>query len=449
MSDQKNNKLSKEQKEAVGLLSIGTFLEYFDLMLYTHMAVVLNELFFPKSDPHSAAIFAAVAFCSTYVFRPFGALLFGYIGDNIGRKHTVVITTLLMALSCVIMANLPTYEQIGIGASWVITICRIVQGISSTGEITGAQIYLTEITKPPVQYPAVAYVYFFALVGSVVALSVATFATNYSFNWRIAFWVGAGVALVGAYSRRTLRETPDFANAQNRLKKYSEQLGKDDKYLENISIFKEKVKPQTSLAFFIMSIGGPVSFYLTYIHYGALLKTNFGYSAAQVISHNLMVGLICMIGCAIELLLTYRFNPIQIIKVRSYIFIVFLLFFPILFDAIKTPFHLFLFQCFIIVFGLEAYPAKSIFFKHFPVLKRFTYSCVLHAISHACTYVIISFGFIFLVKWFGQMGVLFLLAPVCLGVGLSMRYFEKLEQEYSGSCHLEEDQKLNNYVPAS
>jgi MFS family permease len=94
------------------------------------MAVLLNELFFPKTDAHTAALFAAFAYCSTYVLRPFGALIFGYLGDTIGRKHTVIITTLLMALSCVVMASLPTYAEIGIAASWVVTITRMIQGIS-------------------------------------------------------------------------------------------------------------------------------------------------------------------------------------------------------------------------------------------------------------------------------------------------------------------------------
>ena len=144
--------LNREQKEAVGLLQIGTFLEYFDLMLYVHMAVLLNELFFPKTDPHTAALVTAFAFCSTYVLRPFGALIFGWLGDNIGRKHTVIITTLLMSLSCTLMANLPTYEQIGITASWLVTGCRIIQGMSSMGEVIGAQIYVSEFVRPPAQY---------------------------------------------------------------------------------------------------------------------------------------------------------------------------------------------------------------------------------------------------------------------------------------------------------
>ncbi|MDP5370108.1 MAG: MFS transporter, partial [Pseudomonadota bacterium] len=145
--------LNRQQKEAVGLLQVGTFLEYFDLMLYVHMAVLLNDLFFPETDPHTAALLTAFAFCSTYVLRPFGALVFGYIGDNIGRKTTVVLTTMMMSVSCVIMANLPTYAQIGITATWVITICRVMQGLSSMGEVMSAQVYMTEITKPPVQYP--------------------------------------------------------------------------------------------------------------------------------------------------------------------------------------------------------------------------------------------------------------------------------------------------------
>jgi MHS family proline/betaine transporter-like MFS transporter len=164
--------LSRSQKEAIGLLQIGTFLEYFDLMLYVHMAVLLNELFFPKADPHTAALLSAFAFCSTWVLRPFGALIFGWIGDNIGRKSTVILTTSMMAISCLIMANLPTYAQIGISAAWIVTICRIVQGLSSMGEIVGAQIYITEITKPPAQYPAVSLIRFASSIGTVCAIGM-------------------------------------------------------------------------------------------------------------------------------------------------------------------------------------------------------------------------------------------------------------------------------------
>ena len=159
-----------------------------------------------------------------------------------------------MALSCIVMASLPTYAEIGITASWIVTITRMIQGISSVGEITGAQIYLTEITKPPIQYPIVSSVYFFASLGSVVALTIAVFATNYSVNWRLAFLIGASVAFFGAYARATLRETPDFADAKKRLRAYSRESGKDEKYLEQQNIFNKSVKKETAIALFLINM---------------------------------------------------------------------------------------------------------------------------------------------------------------------------------------------------
>ncbi len=215
--------LTREQKEAVGLLSIGTFLEYFDLMLYVHLAVLLNELFFPKYESFAASMLTAFAFCSTFIFRPIGALIFGYIGDRAGRKATVIITTIMMAISCVIMANVPTYAQIGITASIIITVCRVLQGMSSVGELVGAELYLTETIKPPIQYPTVAFVAVASVIGTTAALGVASLVTSYGLNWRLAFWIGAIIALVGGVSRTTLRETPDFVDAKLRLKKKCEK----------------------------------------------------------------------------------------------------------------------------------------------------------------------------------------------------------------------------------
>jgi MFS family permease len=178
------------------------------------MAVLLNELFFPKTDPHTAALLSAFAFCSTFVLRPFGALIFGYIGDHIGRKTTVIITTMMMSISCIIMANLPTYAQIGISAAWIVTLCRILQGLSSMGEIIGAEIYITEITKPPAQYPAVAFISVSSALGGMFALAIAALVTTKGFNWRIAFWVGAAIAVIGSIARMRLRETPEFLNGK-------------------------------------------------------------------------------------------------------------------------------------------------------------------------------------------------------------------------------------------
>lgn len=270
--------LTKEQKESIGLLSIGTFLEYFDLMLYVHMAVLLNELFFPKTDPYTTSLVTAFAFCSTYILRPFGALALGWIGDNIGRKNTVIITTMLMAASCFTMAILPTYAQIGIAASWIVSICRVVQGLTSMGERIGAELYLTEIIKPPEQYPAVSSVAISSSLGASFALGVASLITLYNFNWRFAFILGMIIAVVGTIARKNLRETPEFVDAKRRIKKILGEVNVGIELLSNNAILHEKVNNITALALFLMQCSWPVWFYFTYMHCATILKNSFGFT---------------------------------------------------------------------------------------------------------------------------------------------------------------------------
>ncbi|AFC73346.1 MFS transporter [Rickettsia montanensis] len=122
-----------------------------------------------------------------------------------------------MAITCIITATLSPYSEIGIAATIVITLCRVAQGISSMGEIMGAQIYLTEIIKPPTQYSSVAMIATASTVGGVAALGIASIVTSYSFSWRIAFWMGAVIAVIGLTARTTLREIPVLADAKHQL----------------------------------------------------------------------------------------------------------------------------------------------------------------------------------------------------------------------------------------
>lgn len=101
--------LTAQQREAVSVLSIWTLLEYFDLMLTVHMSIFLNELFFPQSDPIVVKLFAAFTFSATFILRPIGGFVIGWIGDRVGRKSTIIITTSIMAVTCVLIANIGTY----------------------------------------------------------------------------------------------------------------------------------------------------------------------------------------------------------------------------------------------------------------------------------------------------------------------------------------------------
>lgn len=431
-STETNISFTKIQKEAIGLLSIGTFLEYFDLMLYIHMAVLLNELFFPKADPHTAALFSAMAFCSTYLLRPFGALIFGWIGDNIGRKNTVVITTLLMSVSCVVMANLPTYAEVGMTATYIVTICRMIQGMTSMGEVVGAELYLTEITKPPIQYPAVTLVALCCILGGAVALGVASLVTSYGLNWRLAFWIGACIALVGCIARTALKETTEFVNAKRQINMIlqSDNASKHKIISDHPPIYNIKTSKKTVIAVFLIHCAYPVCFYFTYVHCGNILKTTFNYSTEQVIHQNFIVSMVALLGCAAVAFLSYYLNPVKILKVKLCIFLGMVIMTPYLFNKITEPFYFTLIQSLFGLLLLYHAPATSLLYKHIPILKRFMWGGLTYAMSRTIMHLITSFGLVYLTKYLGHYGLLIIIIPVVLGFAFGVYHIDELEKEY-------------------
>lgn len=405
--------LPKKQRQAIWLLQIGAFLDYFDLMLYIHMAVILNEVFFPKTGPHTTALLGAFAFCSTYIMRPFGALLFGYIGDSIGRKTAIVISTLIMSFTCLIMASLPPYQQIGISAAWIVTLCRIVQGIASMGETKGADIYLTEITKPPMQYLIVSLTAISSTVGSTIALATAALAISYGFNWRNAFWAGAIIAVVGTFARTRLRETPDFIQAKRK---------------ERLINQKEKVSKKTAFAYFLIYCAWPLCFYFSFIFCGEILKNTWGYTGAQIIDHNLKVSFFGLLGCIPITFMSYWLHPLKILKFKVILFFGFTLICPYLLTLIHSPSQLLLVQSFAIFFALADTPATAVFITHFPISRRFTYTSLLYASERALMSILTSFGITYLTAWFGYWGISLIMIPIVAGFYWGIRHFERLER---------------------
>ncbi|WP_417905237.1 MFS transporter [Candidatus Tisiphia endosymbiont of Micropterix aruncella] len=421
--------LTREQKQAVGLLSIGTFLEYFDLMLYVHMAAFLNEIFFETTDPHTSSLMTSFAFCSTFVFRPVGAVIFGWLGDNIGRKSTVIITTFMMAASCLVMANLPTYAQIGSLAAWILTICRIVQGISSMGEMTGAALYITETINPPAQYAGVGLMWVCGALGEVAALGIASLVTAYGFNWRAAFWLGAIVALIGSVARTTLRETPEFADAKRQLKRVFVQTNTDTSTLKSHPLWTEKVSKKAAISFFLLLSPGPVCFYFIFIYCGNILQTSFGYTISEVIHHNFIICIIEFLTILILSRLSLKVYPLLTLRVILIICSVFIVFCPYWLNNLHSPYELFLIQFIIVLLDECLGPAMPIFYKSFPVFKRFTCVSMTFAMSRALMYVITSFGFAYLIDHFGNYGLWVIMIPTIVGFAYGLLHFEKLEKK--------------------
>lgn len=413
--------LKREEREAVALLQIGTILEYFDLMLYVHMAVLLNELFFPKADPHTAALLSAFAFCSTFVLRPFGAIIFGYIGDYIGRKTTVIITTLMMAVSCIVMANLPTYAQIGITAAWAVTICRIIQGLSSMGEIVGAEIYLTELIKvKEARYPAVGLMACSSAFGTMLALAVAMLVFALHLEWRLAFWFGACIAIVGSVARTRLRETPDFADMKRRIKRAvedSKEEGLEEAarlLKKNNTMWKEKVNWKSTSIFFLLYSAWPVCFYFSYIHCGLILKNVFHYGADEVIKQNFIVSFVQCFNFLFFTLISGKVDPLKILKFKVICVFPFALLCPYLLNHCSSPLELFFIQSYLMLFSLTPTPAMPIFVTSFPIFRRFTFMSFLYATTRALMYVITSFGLVWLTEYYGHWGLWFIMIPMCV-----------------------------------
>jgi MFS family permease len=427
-----NYKLTREQKEAVGLLSIGTFLEYFDLMLYVHMAVLLNELFFPKTDPFTASLISAFSFCSTYILRPIGALLFGYIGDCIGRKAVVIITTLIMSMSCIVIGVSPTYAQIGITATWIITICRMIQGMAANAEARGAELYITESFKPPIQYPLVATITVFTAVGTSVALGICSIFTdesiaiNQDFSWRVVFFVGAIIGLVGTVARTSLKEATDYSRKKQGLKLKFEK--NDIKWGEDSELFfKESIFNKTSIYYFFINCARPPCFYFIYIYCGDVLKQNFMFTPNQVINQNFLVSLVDLSSLIVLTYISAKIYPLKILKAKLYLFFFSTVSFPVVIGMYPSGNVVFIYQCLASMFVFDHIPATPIFYKYFPILNRFTYTSVISALAKVVTYLITSFGLVFATKYLGYWGMFIILIPVGIAFYCGVSFFQRME----------------------
>ncbi|MYM87319.1 MFS transporter [Rugamonas sp. FT82W] len=197
---------------------IGSAVEYYDFFIYgTAAALVFGKIFFPAFDPATATVAAFATFGVGYVTRPFGAVLLGHVGDRYGRKRVLTFTLLLMGISTFMVGLLPTYGQVGIAAPIMLVALRMLQGISAAGEQAGANSMTLE------HAPAHRRAFYtsFTLSGTQAGLILATLVflplsalpeeQLLSWGWRIPFFLSAIVVAVGMWVRRTLPETPAFA----------------------------------------------------------------------------------------------------------------------------------------------------------------------------------------------------------------------------------------------
>ena len=137
MAQPGGKKVPRCEKEILVPSSLVTVFEWYDFYLYGSLAAILAKQFFSKAEPSTGLIFALLAFAAGFIVRPFGALVFGRLGDIIGRKYTFLITILIMGLSTFMVGLLPNYDAIGIAAPIILIALRLLQGLALGGEYGG------------------------------------------------------------------------------------------------------------------------------------------------------------------------------------------------------------------------------------------------------------------------------------------------------------------------
>lgn len=207
-------------KKSVFATGIGNAMEWFDFALYSYLAVIISKNFFsPVQNDELKLIFTFATFAIAFLLRPVGGIVFGKIGDKLGRKVVLTFTIIMMAISTLIIGLLPTYNQIGIWAPILLLLARILQGFSVGGEYAGAMVYIAESSPDNKRIRLGSGLEIGTLSGYIVASILVTVlfwtlsdAQMNSWGWRIPFFLSAPIGLIGLYLRTHLEETPIFEN---------------------------------------------------------------------------------------------------------------------------------------------------------------------------------------------------------------------------------------------
>jgi MHS family proline/betaine transporter-like MFS transporter len=196
---------------------MGTTLEFYDFALFGLLAPIFSTQFFPKEDPIAALIASYLIFAAGFIIRPLGGIVFGYIGDNFGRKKAMLISIIAVMLPTCIIGILPTYHEIGLLAPIGLALCRLLQGLCVGGEFSGAAIFVIEHAEDNRKYLSGSLVTASSVIGMLAASTMASFCVlddMPTWGWRVPFLLSIPIGLLGFYIRKNTQETEAFTKTQ-------------------------------------------------------------------------------------------------------------------------------------------------------------------------------------------------------------------------------------------
>tara|TARA_R110002111_G_scaffold177322_1_gene243428 strand:+ start:65041 stop:66339 length:1299 start_codon:yes stop_codon:yes gene_type:complete len=259
---------------------IGNILEWYDFAVYGFFAPTIGKLFFPSDNPTTSLIAAFGAFAAGFLMRPVGAVLFGHIGDRVGRKKALMLSVMMMAVPTLLVGVLPTHAQIGVSAAVLMVLLRMVQGVSVGGEYTSSFVFLVEHAPPHRRAFFGSWSMIGAtcgiLLGSAVGALINTYTTDaqlLAWGWRIPFVSGVLVAFVGYFIRHGIPEQP-----------LSEELAKQEAYSPLRAAFTFHRKEMLQSAG--LNMMNAVTFYTVFIYLSSWLVTEVGEDRAEALDIN-------------------------------------------------------------------------------------------------------------------------------------------------------------------
>lgn len=264
------NASSAQRKESTVLKRVvvaamaGSFIEWFEFSVYGYLAALMGQIFFANDSPAIQLIASFATFSVAFFARPLGGIVFGLIGDRIGRKTSLNLTLIIMALATFCIGILPSYASVGIISPILLVLMRLIQGFSSGGEIAGAAIFVAEHSKDHHRTFMTSWIEV-GCIGGFIFGALTTGALHYFFSqeslldwaWRLPFLLAAPMALIGIYIRHRLEESPQFVSAEKRQTDSSEHIS-----LSNMNNHKKALLCSAGL---IIGTNIPLFIILTYM----------------------------------------------------------------------------------------------------------------------------------------------------------------------------------------
>ena len=263
-----------KSKRITFLTSIGAGLEYYDFVIFAMLAGYLSQKFFPNTNHYAALMETFAVFAVGYIVRPLGGVIFGVLGDRFGRKNVFLSSILLMSVATLLMGLVPSYESIGISATVIFTLLRVLQGISIGAELPGSLTFLSEHVGEKHRGThcgfMVSSIGIGASLGSFIIYILTEMLTKneiLSWGWRIPFLIGSIVGLIGFFIRKNTTETPCF-----------EQQKEHPKF----ALFELLKKYPKQTVFGIGIVLFPISFIIFFLCMPSFLHDVYGYKVSDI-----------------------------------------------------------------------------------------------------------------------------------------------------------------------